>query len=143
MRLILTLLCCALPALAQALDYRSLSDNAIVYDATSRQAKPQFILRKGTPVEQLVALEGWIKVREAGGGIGWVERSLVSERRQLIVTKANSEVRITAADDAAVVFVAARDLVLEMADKPAGSWVKVRHRDGRSGFIDIKSVWGL
>lgn len=128
--------------MAQALDYRSLTDNTPVYDAGSRQANAQFILLKGTPVELIVSLDRWAKIREAGGGIGWVERSLLSERRQLIVTAASAEVRQSPASDAPVVFSAAKDVLLELADKPVGSWIKVKHRDGRTGFIELKAVWG-
>jgi SH3-like domain-containing protein len=130
------------PMAAQALDYRSLTDNTPVFDAGSRQANAQFILLKGTPVELIVTLDRWAKVREASGGIGWVERSLLSERRQLIVTAASADVRQSPASDAPLVFTASKDLLLEPGDKPVGSWVKVKHRDGRSGFIELKAVWG-
>ena len=127
---------------AQALDYRSLSDNTPVFDAGSRQANAQFILLKGTPVELIVTLDRWAKIREASGGIGWVERSLLSERPQLMVTAASADVRQAPAGDAPVVFTARKDLLLDVADKPTGSWIKVRCRDGRTGFIDLKAVWG-
>ncbi|HSD36907.1 MAG TPA: SH3 domain-containing protein [Rhodocyclaceae bacterium] len=130
------------PVAAQALDYRSLSDNTQVLDAGSAKANAQFILLKGTPVELIVTLDRWAKVREASGGIGWIERSLLSERRQLIVTATAAEVRQAPASDAPVVFAASKDLLLEPVDKPAGSWIKVKHRDGRTGFIELKAVWG-
>jgi SH3-like domain-containing protein len=130
------------PIAAQALDYRSLSDNTQVFDAGSAKANAQFILLKGTPVELIVTLDRWAKVREASGGIGWVERGLLSERRQLIVTATTADVRQAPAGDAPLVFTASKDLLLEPVDKPAGSWVKVKHRDGRTGFIELKAVWG-
>lgn len=128
---------------AQALEYRSLTDNAIVYDAGSRQAKPLFILLKGTPVEVIVSLEGWIKVREQGGGLGWVERSQLGAQRQIIVTAPGADARLTASDAAPVVFSASKDVVLELLEPPANGWVRVRHRDGQIGFVPLKSVWGL
>jgi SH3-like domain-containing protein len=127
---------------AQALDYRSLSDNTPVYDAGSRQSNAQFILLKGTPVELIVMLDRWAKIREAGGGIGWVERNLLSDKRQYIVTATTADVRQSPAADAPVVFTAAKDLLLEPLDKPTGLWVKVKHPDGRTGFIELKAVWG-
>lgn len=127
---------------ANALDYRSLGENTPVFDAGSKQATAQFILLKGTPVELIVTLDRWAKIREAGGGIGWVDRSLLLERRQLIVTT-TAEVRQSATSDAPVVFTASKDLLLELVDRPVGSWVKVKHRDGRTGFIDLKTVWGV
>lgn len=132
----------AAPA-ALALDYRSLTDNAIVYDASSAKSVPQFILLKGTPVELLTSITGWAKVREASGGIGWVERTALSEKRQVIVTANSAEVRQNPASDSALLFTASKDVVLELIEKPGGPWARVRHRDGRTGFIDIRSVWGL
>ncbi|GAA5159752.1 SH3 domain-containing protein [Viridibacterium curvum] len=128
---------------ASALEFVSLANNAIVLDANSRLAKPQFILLKGTPVEQLVVLESWVKLREASGGIGWVERSAISATRSVIVTAPTADVRQAATPDAPVVFSVTRDLLLEPVDKPVGPWIKVRHRDGRSGFIEVRAVWGL
>jgi SH3-like domain-containing protein len=138
----LLMLLALVPIAAQALDYRSLSDNTQVFDAGSAKANAQFILLKGTPVELIVTLDRWAKVREASGGIGWVERGLLSERRQLIVTATTADVRQAPAGDAPLVFTASKDLLLEPVDKPAGSWVKVKHRDGRTGFIELKAVWG-
>ena len=129
-------LMCALTALtlcisAWALDMRAPNDNVVVYDGGSTQATPQFILLRGTPVELIVTTDKWSKIREAGGGMGWVERSQLIDRTQVIVTAANGEVR--QAPDAAspLVFAAQKDVLLDIADKPVGGWVKVRHRDGQ------------
>jgi len=142
LRPLLIALCLAPFAQAQALDYRSLSDNAVVLDAGSRQANPQFILLRGTPVELLVTLDRWAKVREAGGGIGWVDRSLLVEQKRVIVTAPNAEIRQAASPDSALLFTASKDVVLELLEKTPGPWLKVRHRDGRVGFVELKAVWG-
>jgi len=41
------------------------------------------------------------------------------------------------------VFEAERDVVLELVEAVPGGWVKVRHRDGQSGFLKAPQVWGL
>lgn len=128
---------------AGALDFKSLSDNAIAYDAGSSKATPQFILLKGTPVEVIISVDKWVKIREQGGGLGWVERSQLSDAHQVIVTGANVQVRAQADEKAPVVFSADKNVVLEALEKPAGAWLKVKHRDGQSGYIPIKSVWGI
>ena len=33
--------------------------------------------------------------------------------------------------------------IREFVDKPADGWVKVRHRDGSTGFIRVNQIWGL
>lgn len=140
--LVLILMSALTTPVAQALDYRSLTGNTPVFDAGSRQATAQFILLKGTPVELIVTLDNWAKIREFGGGIGWVERGLLTERRQLIVTAASTEIRQSPSKDAPVVFVAAKNLLLEPIEKPTGAWIKVKHQDGRMGFVEMKAVWG-
>ena len=43
----------------------------------------------------------------------------------------------------AVVLRVGRDVVLDMLEAPAGEWVRVRHRDGATGFIHANQVFGL
>lgn len=128
---------------ANALDFRSLNENAIVYDGASRQAVPQFIVLRGTPVEVIVAVDKWMKVREASGGLGWVEKNQLTEATQVIVTQAVAIVRQQADESAPQVFSATKDVLLEVMEKPGKAWVKVRHRDGSTGFVSIKAIWGI
>ncbi len=133
----------ALPLAAHALDFRNTTEHVIVYDAGSTKATPLFILRQGTPVEVIVSINRWIKVRESSGGLGWVESTQLGEARQVIVTATTASVRNAPDDMAPEVFSVARDVLLDIEEKPAGAWVRVRHRDGQSGFIPLKSVWGI
>jgi hypothetical protein len=40
-------------------------------------------------------------------------------------------------------FEAERDVVLELLEAAPGGWVKVRHRDGQTGFLKVAQVWGM
>lgn len=133
----------AAPSLAGALEYKTLGDNAIAYDACSTKAQAQFILLQGTPVEVIVSVDKWVKIREQSGGLGCVERSALSDVRQVIVSAASAEIRLRAEDNAPVVFSAAKDVLLEVLEKPSGAWLKVKHRDGQTGYVLLKSVWGI
>lgn len=128
---------------AFALDYRNLGENAIVYDGASRQASPQFILLKGTPVELIVVAEKWAKIRESSGGLGWVEKTQLTEPRQVMTTQAKLVVRQQANETSPAVLTVAKGVLLEVVEKPAKGWVKVKHRDGPSGFVPTKAIWGL
>ena len=76
----------ALPALAWAADFRSTGAPAtILYDAPSARAKPLFVYGRGVPVESLVTVEGWTKVRDASGTIGWMPTPALSDSRTLVV----------------------------------------------------------
>ena len=74
LRRIFALLTLALAVPAQALDYRSLAEAAPAYDAPSAKSKPLFVVLAGTPVEQVVALDGWSKVRDNRGDLVWIEK---------------------------------------------------------------------
>ncbi len=132
----------ALPALA--FDFRSLSEPAVMYDAPSQKAKPLFVIARYTPVEVVVALEGWIKVRDAGGGMAWIEKRLLNDQRTLQVTAPRAQVRTAPEPNAALVFEAEKDVVLELVEPlPLAGWAKVRHRDGQTGYVRVTQVWGL
>ncbi|MFA6313315.1 MAG: SH3 domain-containing protein [Sterolibacterium sp.] len=133
----------ALPLPAAALDYLSLAEPAVMYDAPSQKAAPQFVIARHTPVEVVVALESWYKVRDAAGGIAWVEKRQLSPKRTVQVTAARAQVRSQSDTNAAPVFEAEKDVVLELLEVAEAGWVKVRHRDGQSGFVRANQVWGL
>jgi SH3-like domain-containing protein len=136
---------------ARAADYQVTNDvPTIVYDAPSAKARPLFLYGKDVPVEVIVAVEGWTKVRDVDGTIGWIANASLADRRELIVRTATADVRAAPEDSAPVVFAAAQNVLLEPAE-PATSaattlspgWVKVRHRDGQLGYVRISQVFGL
>ncbi|MDD3353554.1 SH3 domain-containing protein [Zoogloea sp.] len=128
---------------AGASDFRSLAEPGILYDAPSKQGKPLFVIQRHTPVETVVNIDRWVKVRDSAGSLLWLERRLLSEKRTLIITTARADVRQKPDAAAPLAFEAVKDVVLELADKPADGWVRVRHRDGTAGFIRVNHVWGL
>lgn len=133
-----------LAAPAWALEFRSVAEaGAVLFDAPSQKAKPLFVIARGTPVEVVVSLEGWIKVRDAAGDLVWIEKKALAEKRMLIVTARSAEVRAQAEAGAALVFEADKDVLLEFVEAGPLGWARVRHRDGQSGFVRANQVWGL
>ena len=138
-------------SVAWGADFMSTSDAAtVLYDAPSAKAKPLFVLGRDTPLEVIVPVEGWTKVRDAGGTIGWVEKGHLAERRMLVVRVPVAEVRVSPDDNAAIAFRAENGVLLELAEPAASAaattmpaWVQVRHRDGQSGFVRITQVFGI
>ncbi|GAO36560.1 hypothetical protein SCT_1968 [Sulfuricella sp. T08] len=128
----------------QALDYRSIgSDRAILYDAPSMQAKRLFVVGKYYPVEIIVNLEQWAKVRDSAGDLAWVEKKNLRDARMVVVTVARADVRQAADRNAPLVFQAERDVALELVEHGSTGWLKVRHRDGQIGFVLASQVWGI
>lgn len=115
---------------------------AILYDALSVKANKLFILSRFHPLEVLVRLDKWTKVRDAEGTIGWVENSSLGDKRFAQVSAATAEIRASAAATSAVVFEAQRGVILEVTAPATDGWLAVRHRDGQSGFVRVTQVWG-
>lgn len=133
---------CALPA--EALDYRSVeAPVAIMYDAPSQKGKKLYLLKQYTPVEVVVRLEGWIKVRDAEGSLAWVEKKVLGDRRTVVVTAARGEIRQADKAEAPLVFEADKWVALDFVEAASPGWVKVRHKDGTTGFIKAAQIWGL
>jgi len=140
---VLSLTALAVASPAWALDYRSVVEAAPAYDAPSAKSKPLFVMLAGTPVELVVSLEGWSKVRDSRGDLTWIEKKHLAEKRNVIVRHDRAQVRAAAEEKAALVFEAERDVVLELLEAVPGGWIKVSHRDGQSGFLKAAQVWGL
>lgn len=128
---------------ASAAEFRSVNEAAALYDAPSTKGKRLFVIRRYTPVEPVVNLEGWSKVRDADGGLAWIERRVLSDARTVQVTADRAEVRAEADASATVVFTAEKKVALELISVGPAGWAKVRHRDGQEGFIRANQVWGL
>ncbi len=139
--LALVALACALPA--QALDYRSVeAPVAIMYDAPSQKGNKLYLLKQYTPVEVVVRLEGWTKVRDAEGSLAWVDNKTLGERRTVVVTAPKAEIRQADKPEAAVVFEADKWVALEYVEPASPGWIKVRHRDGTAGYVRTTQIWG-
>lgn len=140
-------LACWLAALAlpaAAIDYRSVDvPVAILYDTPSQKGNRLYLLKQHTPLEVVVKLEGWIKVRDAEGTLAWVDAKALTDRRTVVVTASRAEVRRDANADAPLVFEAEKWVALEWVEPGPAGWVKVRHRDGASGYVKVTQVWGL
>jgi SH3-like domain-containing protein len=130
------------PALA-AFNFFSINENAaVMYDAPSLKAGKLYVAGLHLPVEAVVKVEGWVKVRDSKGNLAWVEEKVLSEKRYVIVTVPLAEAYQGPNTNSAVVFKAQQDVVLEWLEPPANGWVKVRHRDGQTGYVRITQVWG-
>ena len=133
--------------IAGAADFRSAADAAILYDAPSLQAKPLYVLGRDYPLEVVVNVEGWLKVRDAGGTVAWIEKKSVADKRVLSVRSAVADILASPDPSAPLVFRAEQNVLLELVDPDyitaTPGWAKVRHRDGQLGFVRIQQVWGL
>lgn len=127
----------------QAIDYRAVAPPAaVLYDAPSTKARKLFILNQGYPVEVLVTLDAWLKVRDAAGELAWIEAKNLSAQRMVMVKVPRAEARQGPDENSPAVFQAEQDVLLEVLET-VDNWARVKHRDGAIGYIRITQIWGL
>jgi SH3-like domain-containing protein len=142
LRLSAALLLLTISAAAQAFDFVSVAEPAILYDANSLKAKKLFVATRFLPLEQVVVLDNWVKVRDNSGKLFWIEKRQLSSKRYVMVTVPSADVRRSADDSAEIVFKATQQLGLEWLGNDGSGWVKVRHQDGATGYLKSGEVWG-
>ena len=143
-RTLVVLLLASAASAALAVDYRSVSvPAAILYDSPSQQGKKLYLIKAQTPVEVVVRLEGWIKVRDAEGSLAWIESRSLAERRMLVVTAPRGEIRQSDKPEAPLVAELDKWVAVEFVEAASPGWAKVRHKDGEAGYIRSTQVWGL
>ena len=128
-------------------DFRQTSaDATIAFEGPSAKATKQYLYSRGTPVEVVVQIEGWLKVRDAQGALAWVEKKALTDRTNVQIKSPTADA--LAAPDAAspILFRAENGVLLTLVTPQppnAGAWAQVRHRDGQVGFVRVDALFGL
>jgi len=126
-----------------AIDYVSVGESsAILYDAPSTKAKKLFVVNRYMPFEQIVTLDGWVKVRDRSGGLYWIEQRVLSNKRYVYALLPLVDVRAAPDIGADRVFEVRQQVALERLESTGTGWIKVRHQDGEIGYVRITEVWG-
>ena len=134
--------------MASALEYRSVAvPKAVLYDAPSAQGRKLFVIGQGYPLEVVVNLDAWLKVRDNHGSLSWVDAKQLASKRTVLVTMNRAEIRQAADANSTLLGRVEKDVVLDLLEPPsfdvAGkSWVKVKHADDIMGYIPTSAVWG-
>jgi SH3-like domain-containing protein len=80
-------------------------------------------------------------VRDASGGLAWIDSKQLTDKRTVMVRVPVAQVRQKPDDNAPVAFQAQQNVLLELVEV-TGGWLQVRHRDGGSGYVKAQQVWG-
>lgn len=116
---------------------------AIAYDAPSTQSNKLYVMGQGYPVEVIVNLGAWLKVRDQRSGLSWVEGKDLDKKRMVLVTD-NTDIKAAESLESKLLATIEKDVVLELlSPKINKGWVKVKHRDGIMGYVQSSAIWGL
>jgi SH3-like domain-containing protein len=127
---------------AHAFEYVSVATPSILYDAPSLKAKKLFVAARYLPLEQIVSLNNWVKVRDSSHHLYWIEKRALSSRRFVTVSLSVAMVRENPDMNSNVVFLAPQQLALEWQEDAGNGWLKIRHIDGTTGYVKTSEVWG-
>ncbi len=126
-----------------AVEYVSVSEsNAILYDAPSIHAKKLFVVNRYMPFEQIVTLDSWVKVRDRSGGLYWVEKHALSNKRYVFALLPLLDVHAEPDFKSPRLFQVRQQVALERIDSTGTGWIRVRHLDGNMGYVRSTEVWG-
>tara|TARA_Y100001936_G_C16093985_1_gene689761 strand:+ start:310 stop:792 length:483 start_codon:yes stop_codon:yes gene_type:complete len=126
-----------------SIEYLSVADNPVImYNAPSKKADKLYVISRYSPVEAVVRVDGWVKVRDSSGALSWVEQKVLSSKRYIVVIEQRAQIYQSADINSRILFQAQKDVVLEWLETNSNGWVKVRHRDGQSGYVKTKQIWG-
>ena len=129
---------------ANALEFRTVAPaKVILYDAPSLEATKLYILNTGYPVEIIVNLGDWLKVRDQLGGLSWIENKHLSTKRTVLTIEKTD---IKSAENAGSTLLATveKEVSLELVSPNINNgWVAVKHRDGIMGFVHASALWGV
>ncbi len=132
------------PAHAAPAHFASLrSDRAYLREGPTFSHRILWIYRrKGYPVKVIAAFDVWRRIQDADGTVGWMNASMLSDRRTVFVTeKKRVPVRAEAVSASRVVAWAEPGVVATLKACEVSSCEITA--GGVEGWIDKKSIWGV
>ena len=131
-------------AASHAVDFKTVGATPVIlYDAPSAKGGKLYVAPRGMPLEVVLSYGEWVKVRDASGEMAWTEAKGLSAKRNVVARAANLKVRASPDDTASAIILVDKGVLLEMSEQASSGWVKVRHKDGQSGYVKTSEVWGL
>lgn len=125
-------------------EFLSIAKPAVVlYDAPSLNAGKLYVASVNLPLEVVVKVVGWVKVRDYHGYLAWAEDKNLSPKRFVIVKVPAGSVYESPNPASSLIFQAQQDVLLELLGVVAGGWVKVKHQNSQTGYIRTDQIWGV
>jgi SH3-like domain-containing protein len=98
--------------------------------------------RKNLPVEVTAAFEGWRRVKDMDGEIGWIHQALLSRERTALIVGKNDVMVRRRADSSSEVVAEAEPGAVGYLIACNESACEVRFDEGR-GWIERTRLWGV
>jgi SH3-like domain-containing protein len=126
-------------------EFRSVAfAKTILYEAPSATTKRVYLVGEGYPLEIIVNLGDWLKVRDPYGTLSWAESKNLQSKRTVIVKVDKANIYKDPESKSALLATIEKDVVIELSDPLiANGWIKVRYQQDLDGYIQTSQVWGI
>ena len=126
-------------------EFRSVtSAKTILYEAPSATTKRVYLVGEGYPLEIIVNLGDWLKVRDPYGTLSWAESKNLQSKRTVIVKADKANIYKEPESKSTLVATIEKDVVIELSDPLIiNGWIKVRYQQDLDGYIQTSQVWGI
>ena len=126
-------------------EFRSVSSGkTILYEAPSATTKRVYLVGEGYPLDIIVNLGDWLKVRDSSGTLSWVESKNLQSKRTVIVKVDKANIYKEPESKSALIATTEKDVVIELSDPLiTNGWIKVRYQQDLDGYIQTSQVWGI
>ena len=136
---------CFVSSFANA-DFMSVkADQAFLHEAPSGSTKKVYIVTKGYPLEVIVSLKEWKKVKDHEGLINWIKTSDLSSKKTVLNLKNNNSIYLKPNSSSPLLANVNENVTLELLDtKKIDDWIKVYSKVGDiEGYIKVTNLWGI
>jgi SH3-like domain-containing protein len=118
---------------------------AVLFEGPSNTTDKVFIVTEGYPLEVLVSLKDWKKVKDHNGKISWIESKNTHNERTVLITKDDAVIFNEANEESHKLANVEKFVVLKLnSPMLVGNWAQVKTQiEGLIGFINAREVWGL
>jgi len=119
--------------------------SALLFEGPSATTKKLYIVTEGYPLEIMVNLKDWKKVRDHTGNISWIQSNLVDKFRTVMTIKDNVNLYHKANLQSSKLGQVSEFVVLNLnSTLVTDGWVNVQSQlEGLSGFVRLEKLWGL
>ncbi|MBM3359984.1 MAG: hypothetical protein FJY41_00935 [Betaproteobacteria bacterium] len=126
-------------------EFRSVAfAKTILYEAPSATTKRVYLVGEGYPLEIIVNLGDWLKVRDPYGTLSWAESKNLQSKRTVIVKVDKANIYKDPESKSALVATIEKDVVIELSDPLiTNGWIKVRYQQDLDGYIQTSQIWGI
>lgn len=101
----------------------------------------KWILTRGFPLQVIKSRGKWLNVRDFENDEGWVYAPLTNATPHMIVNAKVVNIRSGPGEKYRIIGQANYGVVFRTLEKTK-TWVKVRHENGKTGWITRKGLWG-